>query len=229
MSQLSYTGNSLIIIRDFSTKKVLAEIDKANYVLHFMNHDTGAQSKHVNLAAYEEFSPDSISVSGIILTKSIANLLYNKNKIEDVNVLFPVSEFQIISDDGTAFLSQLPANKNIYFREVESGEYSLVNPDLINLDTGEIIGMKEDSNIDFLYYVNSSSSLQYTFDKKRLEYVTIEIINQGNSSNRGSKMYLKIDRASLSIRDSFNFDKMSIAQASLNFKIIDNTLKVFYY
>ena len=42
-------------------------------------------------------------------------------------------------------------------------------------------------------------------------------------------MYLKIDRASLSIRDSFNFDKMSIAQASLNFKIIDNTLKVFYY
>ena len=69
----------------------------------------------------------------------------------------------------------------------------------------------------FLYYVNSSSSLQYTFDKKRLEYVTIEIINQGNSSNRGSKMYLKIDRASLSIRDSFNFDKMSIAQASLNF------------
>ena len=33
--------------------------------------------------------------------------------------------------------------------EVESGEYSLVNPDLINLDTGEINGMKEDSNIDF--------------------------------------------------------------------------------
>ena len=110
-------------------------------------------------------------------------------------MLFPVSEFQIISDSGTAFLSQLPANKNIYFREVESGEYSLVNPDLINLDTGEINGMKEDSNIDFLYYVNSSSSLQYTFDKKRLEYVTIEIINQGNSSNRGSKMYLKIGYA----------------------------------
>ena len=65
--------------------------------------------------------------------------------------------------------------------------------------------------------------------KKRLEYVSIEIINQGNSGNRGSKMYLKIDKASLSVRDSFNFDKMSIAQASLNFKIIDNTLQVFYY
>ena len=228
-SQLSYTGNSLIIIRDFNTKKVLAEIDKASYVLHFMNHDTGAQSKHVNLAAYEEFSPSNISVSGIMLTKAIANLLYNKNKIEDVNVLFPISDFQITNDNGTVFLSQIPANKDVYYRHSGSGEYISLNPDSINLTTGEVQGLESNINMDFLYYIDSSSTLQYTFDKKRLEYVSIEIINQGNSGNKGSKMYLKIDKASLSIRDSFNFDKMSIAQASLNFKIIDNTLQVFYY
>lgn len=228
--QLAYTGNSLIIIRDFATKQILAEINKASYELEFLNSDTQARNaRSVNLAAYQEFSPSAISVSGIILTQAIAKLLYNKSAIANMSIKTPVNEMQAISDTGSVYLTELPFDNNISYRINGTSEYKLVKKENIIIETGEIINLPIHSNIDFLYYTENKQAIQYTFDKKRLDYVSIEIINQGNAGRSGSKMYMKIDKASLSIRDSFNFDKMSIAQASLNFKIIDNTLEVFYY
>lgn len=224
---MAYTGGSKIIIKDYNSKQIIAEMDNISYQLDFLNKGSEARTATQRLASYETYSPDSITLQGLILNELIADLLYRDKKSKLITGI-PQEELQITDDNGSLFLNFTPNQDVINYKKISDLKYERLGAAKIDLETGIVSGLEPNTNYNFLYYSNIET-LTYSFEEKRSDYVSIEILNRGNINANGSTMYLKIPKASLSIRDGFNFEKISVAQATLNFNIIDNKLIVHYY
>lgn len=226
MNNMAYSGGSSIIVRDFNTKQILLEVEEAEFILNFDSISNNAIRGVKTLASFEEYSPTSISLSGQIINESISKLLYKNPKPTQNEVLLPLIEFQISNDDGTIILNNLPANSNINIKTKDGSYFAAAKYDL---ETGIIEDLEPNQNYHIVYYTIQTEHSKYEFGPKRNEYVSLEIITKGNRSNRGSTMYIYVEKASINVRDGFNFGKISTAESTLDFKIINNTVSVFYY
>lgn len=186
------------------------ELNDVSATISFSRINTDVSSKETNLFNHVDYI-NSVSLSDCLLTKKILQLIFKENSIK-----MKAQSGNFDSDEDGWIYFTVNSDEIAYqvFVYDTNGKLAAAQ--------GEVQGgkIKVKPNENYVVYWYSEGETSLSLDESRTEYVSLDLITEGNKEDSSQEMFIHIAKCAIDGRKNFSLAQNSVNTIELTFNVI---------